>query len=121
VDYVNIRWTDEWCKRCNICVEICPKDSLILTHDAIIEATDCIRCGLCERYCPDLAIAVLPKRDEKGNLPAEVAAEEETSSAQHAHVPQAARGPAIAGTDPHRGLTDDETADGEQTSRDIEG
>jgi 2-oxoglutarate ferredoxin oxidoreductase subunit delta len=64
VDYVNIRWVDEWCKRCNICVEICPKDSLLLTHDAIIEATDCIRCGLCERYCPDLAIVVLPKRDE---------------------------------------------------------
>jgi len=60
---------DEWCKRCNICVEICPKDSLILTHDAIIEATDCIRCGLCERYCPDLAIEVLPKRDENGRLP----------------------------------------------------
>jgi 2-oxoglutarate ferredoxin oxidoreductase subunit delta len=70
VDYVNIRWVDEWCKRCNICVEICPKDSLILTHDAIIEATDCIRCGLCERYCPDLAIEVLPKRDENGKLPA---------------------------------------------------
>jgi 2-oxoglutarate ferredoxin oxidoreductase subunit delta len=61
VDFVNIRWVDEWCKRCNICVEICPKDSLVLTHDAIIEATDCIRCGLCERYCPDLAIEVLPK------------------------------------------------------------
>ena len=57
---MNIRWVDEWCKRCNICVEICPKDSLVLTHDAIIEAEDCIRCGLCERYCPDLAIEVIP-------------------------------------------------------------
>lgn len=116
VDFVNIRWVDEWCKRCNICVEICPKDSLLLTHDAIIEATDCIRCGLCERYCPDLAIEVLPKRDEAGKLPAAVQAEEavsaRTTAAQSTtpHIPDVARGPAVAGTDPHRGLTDTESA-----------
>jgi len=112
VDYVNIRWVDEWCKRCNICVEICPKDSLLLTHDAIIEATDCIRCGLCERYCPDLAIEVLPKRDAEGRLPAANEAEEVASAAQTAspQVPVAARGPAVAGTDPHRGMTDTESA-----------
>ena len=112
VDFVNIRWVDEWCKRCNICVEICPKDSLLLTHDAIIEATDCIRCGLCERYCPDLAIEVLPKRDAEGRLPAENEAEEVVSAAQAAphHAPNAARGPAVAGTDPKRGLTDTESS-----------
>jgi 2-oxoglutarate ferredoxin oxidoreductase subunit delta len=113
VDYVNIRWVDEWCKRCNICVEICPKDSLLLTHDAIIEATDCIRCGLCERYCPDLAIEVLPKRDEAGHLPAEVQAQESaahTSESARGHIPDVARGPAVAGTDPHRGMTDTESA-----------
>jgi NAD-dependent dihydropyrimidine dehydrogenase PreA subunit len=110
---VNIRWVDEWCKRCNICVEICPKDSLVLTHDAIIEATDCIRCGLCERYCPDLAIEVLPKRDEAGRLPVAVQAEESaahTSEAARTHIPDVARGPAVAGTDPHRGMTDTESA-----------
>jgi 2-oxoglutarate ferredoxin oxidoreductase subunit delta len=109
VDYVNIRWVDEWCKRCNICVEICPKDSLLLSHDAIIEATDCIRCGLCERYCPDLAISVLPKRDEQGNLPPEAAVENAPAGARAA-VPRVARGPAVAGTDPHRGMTDAESA-----------
>ncbi len=66
IDYVNIRWVDDWCKRCNICIEICPKDSLVLTHDAIIEVEDCIRCGLCERYCPDLAIEVLPEATATG-------------------------------------------------------
>ncbi|MGA2512401.1 MAG: 4Fe-4S binding protein [Candidatus Limnocylindrales bacterium] len=112
VDFANIRWVDEWCKRCNICVEICPKDSLILTHDAIIEATDCIRCGLCERYCPDLAIEVLPKRDESGRLPVEVEAEAAVSRARTGvpHIPDVARGPAVAGTDPHRGITDAESA-----------
>jgi 2-oxoglutarate ferredoxin oxidoreductase subunit delta len=107
VDFVNIRWIDEWCKRCNICVEICPKDSLLLTHDAIIEATDCIRCGLCERYCPDLAIEVLPKRDEMGRLPESAAAPVE-AAAPH-RLPDVARGPAVAGHDPHRGLTDTES------------
>jgi 2-oxoglutarate ferredoxin oxidoreductase subunit delta len=112
VDFVNIRWVDEWCKRCNICVEICPKDSLVLTHDAIIEATDCIRCGLCERYCPDLAIEVLPKRDESGKLPDAQMAEEAASALRKStpHVPEAAKGPAVAGTDPHRGMTDTESA-----------
>ena len=78
---------------------------------------DCIRCGLCERYCPDLAIEVLPKRDAAGNLPPETLAAEGGED-QHGHVPEAARGPAIAGTDPHRGLTDTESA--EQTNRDSE-
>ncbi len=116
IDFVNIRWVDEWCKRCNICVEICPKDTLVLTHDAIIEAEDCIRCGLCERYCPDFAIEVLPKRDEQGQLPPEIAAQ--ATSAVHqpsgrGHVPDAARGPAVAGTNPTRGITDAESAPAE--------
>ncbi len=114
VDYVNIRWVDDWCKRCNICVEICPKDSLVLTHDAIIEVENCIRCGLCERYCPDLAIEVLPVRAAatavagtqepapgsrgRGRLP------------QRSGLPDTARGPAVAGTDPNRGITDVESA-----------
>jgi len=111
VDYVNIRWVDEWCKRCNICVEICPKDSLVLTHDAIIEAEDCIRCGLCERFCPDLAILVLPARDENGALPAETAAK--PAARARGHIPDVARGPAVAGKDPHRGITDAESSPGD--------
>ena len=42
----------------------------------------------------------------------------------HGHIPEAARGPAIAGTDPQRGLTDMEAPNAEnadKTSRDIEG
>jgi len=39
-------------------------------------------------------------------------AEEVASAAQTAspHIPDAARGPAVAGTDPHRGMTDTESA-----------
>ena len=67
---------------------------------------------MCERYCPDLAIEVLPKRDENGLLPAaeraQVAASARTAATPH--IPDVARGPAVAGTDPHRGITDTESA-----------
>jgi 2-oxoglutarate ferredoxin oxidoreductase subunit delta len=61
VDYANISWNPVFCKRCDICVEICPKDTLVLRNDAIIEEENCILCGLCERYCPDLAIEMIPE------------------------------------------------------------
>ena len=60
VDYANISWNPVFCKRCDICVEICPKNTLVLRNDAIIEEENCILCGLCERYCPDLAIEMIP-------------------------------------------------------------
>ncbi len=115
VDFVNIRWVDDWCKRCNICVEICPKDSLILTHDAIVEVENCIRCGLCERYCPDLAIEMIPAQPIAAAQAAEAA---QPAAAAHPHprapqrsgAPDTARGPAVAGTDPNRGITDVESA-----------
>jgi len=60
VDYANISWNPIFCKRCDICVDICPKQTLVLRNDAIIEEENCILCGLCERYCPDLAIEMIP-------------------------------------------------------------
>src|SRR4026208_1687102 len=61
VDYTNISWNPVFCKRCDICVEICPKVTLVLRNDAIIEEANCIPCGLRERYCPDLAIEMIPE------------------------------------------------------------
>ena len=60
VDYRNISWNPVFCKRCDICVDICPKNTLVLRNDAILEEDNCILCGLCERYCPDLAIEMIP-------------------------------------------------------------
>jgi hypothetical protein len=68
---------------------------------------------LCERYCPDLAIEVLPKRDASGKLPPVAAAEAAAGNNGrhgHAHTPDSALGPAVAGTDPQRGMTDTESA-----------
>ena len=73
VDYSNISWNPVFCKRCDICVDICPKDTLVLRNDAIIEEQNCILCGLCERYCPDLAIEMIPSAvaayEAKGEKP----------------------------------------------------
>jgi 2-oxoglutarate ferredoxin oxidoreductase subunit delta len=60
IDYRNISWNPVFCKRCDICVDICPKGTLVLRDDAILEEENCILCGLCERYCPDLAIEMIP-------------------------------------------------------------
>ncbi|MGO9178846.1 MAG: ferredoxin family protein [Candidatus Limnocylindrales bacterium] len=113
VDFVNIRWVDDWCKRCNICVEICPKESLVLTHDAIIEVENCIRCGLCERYCPDLAIEMIPARTVAGAgsrpEPAASVGGARGRLPLRSGLPDTARGPAVAGTDPRRGITDVES------------
>lgn len=49
----------DWCKGCNICVEFCPKDVLILDENNQIEIDnydECIKCGQCELKCPDFAI-----------------------------------------------------------------
>lgn len=63
VEYANIQWSPEWCKRCLICVEACPRQALVLKDDAIVEVEGrCDRTGLCQRLCPDLAIEVIESR-----------------------------------------------------------
>jgi len=66
IEYTNIRWNPEWCKRCLICVEACPRQALVLRDDAIIEVEGCDRTGLCQRLCPDLAIEVIEPRSKEG-------------------------------------------------------
>jgi len=67
IEYGNIRWNADWCKRCYICVEACPRQALELKDDAIIEIEGlCDRTGLCQRLCPDLAIEVIEPRSREG-------------------------------------------------------
>jgi len=67
IEYDNIRWNADWCKRCYICVEACPRQALELKDDAIIELESrCDRTGLCQRLCPDLAIEVIEPRSREG-------------------------------------------------------
>jgi len=59
IEYSKVRWNSDWCKRCHICVEACPKQALILKNDTIIQLDGCDRLGVCQRMCPDLAIEVI--------------------------------------------------------------
>ena len=56
-----------WCKGCNICVDMCPVDSLKMIDapdkwegsEAVVKDVDtCTACMLCEVHCPDFAIEI---------------------------------------------------------------
>ena len=66
----------DYCKGCNICVAVCPKEVLqpsnqisskgyVLPEAVNLEA--CTYCKLCEIVCPDLAIAVNGSRQTRRN------------------------------------------------------
>ena len=48
-----------WCKACNICIALCPKDVFEPNRDGkpiIARAENCTQCTICWVHCPDLAI-----------------------------------------------------------------
>lgn len=62
------------CKGCGFCVEYCPKDVLEMSEEfnakgyhppRVKDEEECVHCQLCEMLCPDFAIFVLEKREEK--------------------------------------------------------
>ena len=56
-----------WCKGCGICVAFCPTKALALENDKVVMADfdKCIQCGMCELRCPDYAIYIGRKKNEK--------------------------------------------------------
>lgn len=61
---INIK--KEWCKSCDICIELCPKNVLERRgrYPEVIRPEDCILCMECELHCPDFAITVEESSDE---------------------------------------------------------
>ena len=56
-----------WCKRCDICIIICPKK--VLGSDSkgypiVVNEEACVKCKLCELLCPDLAIELVEEDHE---------------------------------------------------------
>jgi 2-oxoglutarate ferredoxin oxidoreductase subunit delta len=65
---------DDWCKGCNICIDRCPVDALEesdklnrrgIRPPKLKEKNECNYCRYCELICPDMAIIVIPDKDEK--------------------------------------------------------
>jgi len=65
---------DDWCKGCNICIDRCPVDALEesdklnrrgIRPPKLKEKNECNYCRYCELICPDLAITVIPDKEEK--------------------------------------------------------
>lgn len=46
------------CKRCGICVALCPVQNLAFEDGLVTPADKCTGCMLCELHCPDFAIRV---------------------------------------------------------------
>jgi 2-oxoglutarate ferredoxin oxidoreductase subunit delta len=64
---VTITVDSKFCKGCNLCIEVCPRDVLSVSKERgaagslIVEATKpeaCTSCMMCELICPDFAIVV---------------------------------------------------------------
>lgn len=55
----------EWCKGCEICVELCPTNALEMKDfkASVRDLEKCIACMQCEIRCPDFAIEVYKKEE----------------------------------------------------------
>jgi 2-oxoglutarate ferredoxin oxidoreductase subunit delta len=65
---------ETYCKGCGLCIDQCPKKVLgtgtkrnsrgyVVPEVVLLE--ECVACTICERICPDMAITVEGKEDEK--------------------------------------------------------
>ncbi|MBD3223729.1 MAG: 4Fe-4S dicluster domain-containing protein [Caldithrix sp.] len=57
---ITIDINEKWCKGCDICVDVCPKDVLVMENFVakVVDLDSCTGCMLCEQLCPDFAIVV---------------------------------------------------------------
>lgn len=61
-----IKINESWCKRCGICIALCPRDVLATGEGGIPRVVDlgaCTFCVLCVLRCPDFAVEVLEDKE----------------------------------------------------------
>ncbi len=59
---LTIRLDEVWCKRCGICVAICPRNVFSAAADgrpSVDHPEACTGCLLCELQCPDFALEIV--------------------------------------------------------------
>ncbi len=58
---------EQWCKKCLICVQMCPKNLIAADEQGYPKQTDpgaCRECENCAWICPDFAIDMTEKEKE---------------------------------------------------------
>jgi 2-oxoglutarate ferredoxin oxidoreductase subunit delta len=64
----SIEINEKWCKGCEICVDVCPRDVFEMRNFVakVKDIDKCTGCMLCEQLCPDFAIIVhAPEKKKK--------------------------------------------------------
>ena len=63
-----IKWEDGLCTRCNICVEVCPRNAVLFENDRIVFTKECWKCARCARVCPTGALksTITQERFQRG-------------------------------------------------------
>ncbi len=57
-----------WCKSCGICIALCPKQVYLKNEvggPEIAKPDECIGCLSCEIHCPDFAISITPRYQDR--------------------------------------------------------
>ena len=69
-----IHLAKDQCKGCGYCIEFCPKKVFEEANEInargvhppkVVKESDCILCGFCTAVCPDFAMFVTEKTEEK--------------------------------------------------------
>ena len=63
-----IRLNRSRCKKCGVCVELCPLQVFVNSDESYpdpVASDKCTRCKLCEMWCPDYAIEVEVENEDK--------------------------------------------------------
>ncbi|MCP4760395.1 MAG: glycyl-radical enzyme activating protein [archaeon] len=70
----SIQWFGTRCIGCKTCLDVCPKDSLILDKKGIhIDREKCNLCGICVKECPGTALQIFGKKISVNDLFHEIA------------------------------------------------